>query len=314
LDDVGLAYVQIYSFSDNELLTIQLWERLMRELNENGIPGLIVDMRQNGGGSGFLADQMAAYFFQEPLDLGNTGFYDEDLDDFYFDPRGEDRFYLPAEELRYDGEVAVIVGPNCASACEFFSYAMSLEDRSDIVGHYPTAGLGGSIDRVLMPEDEFFTFTQGRAVDANGEIHIEGIGVQPTVRVPVDEAAVLSQGDPLLQAAINDLGGSLAGELVDGGTLALGDEVGGELAANTRVRYALALSEGDVLSIYLDSDDFSPILALLSEDGTVLGTTAGQPAAEVEDLEVPLDLILLVEVLAETPDGAGAYTLRVESQ
>ncbi len=156
----------------------------MRELNENGIPGLIIDMRQNGGGSGFLADQMAAYFFQEQLVLGSTGTYDEDLDDFYFDPRGEDRFYLPAEELRYDGPVAVIVGPNCASACEFFSYAMTLEDRAAIVGHYPTAGLGGSIDRLLMPEDEFFTFTQGRAVNAEGEIHIEGIGVQPTIRVP----------------------------------------------------------------------------------------------------------------------------------
>jgi C-terminal processing protease CtpA/Prc len=312
LADEDLAYVQIYSFSDNELLTIQLWERLMRELNENGIPGLIVDMRQNGGGSGFLADQMAAYFFQESLVLGNAGFYDEDLDDFYFDPRGEDRFYLPAEELRYDGDVAVIVGPNCASACEFFSYAMSLADRSAIVGHYPTAGLGGSIDRVLMPDDEFFTFTQGRAVDADGEIHIEGIGVRPTVRVPVDEAAVLSPNDVLLQAAVNELSGRLAGELVEGGPLLLGQEVSGQLAADTRVRYTLELAEGDVFSLFLDSNDFSPILALLAEDGTVLGTTAGQPAASVEELEAPFDLILLVEVLAETPAGAGEYTLRIE--
>ncbi|MFN2221797.1 MAG: S41 family peptidase [Candidatus Promineifilaceae bacterium] len=313
LPDVDLAYVQIFSFSDNELLTIQLWERLMRELNENGVPGLVVDMRQNGGGSGFLADQMAAYFFQEPLVLGNTGFYDEELDDFYFDPRGEDRFYLPAEELRYDGPVAVIVGPSCASACEFFSYDMTLEDRAAIVGHYPTAGLGGSIDRLLMPDDEYFTFTQGRAVNAEGEIHIEGIGVQPTVRVPVDEAAVLGQGDPLRQAAINELSGVLAGELVEGGEVALGDLVSGELAAGTRVRYVLPLAEGDVFSLYLDSDDFSPILALLAEDGTVLGTTAGQPVASVEELEAPFDLTVLLEVLAETPDGAGAYTLRIES-
>ena len=45
---------------------------------------------------------------------------------------GEQRFYLPAEELRYDGEVAVLVGPNCNSACEFFSYDMTLEDRAAI--------------------------------------------------------------------------------------------------------------------------------------------------------------------------------------
>ncbi len=85
-------------------------------LNEQNVPGLIIDMRQNRGGSGFLADAMAGYFFDEEHMLGNTGHYDEELDDFFYDSRGEQRFYLPAEELRYDGEVAVLVGPNCNSA------------------------------------------------------------------------------------------------------------------------------------------------------------------------------------------------------
>jgi C-terminal processing protease CtpA/Prc len=178
---------------------------MMRVLNENQIPGLIIDMRQNGGGSGFLADQMAAYFFNEPYVLGNAGFYDEDHGEFYFDPRTEDRFYLPAEELRYNGDVAVLVGPNCASACEFFSYDMTIADRAAIVGQYPTAGLGGSIDEVLMPEGEAFRFTQGRAVDNDGIIHIEGIGVVPTVQVPVNEDTLFSVSDPVLQAAIDYL-------------------------------------------------------------------------------------------------------------
>ena len=52
----GYGYVRIYSFFDNELLTIQLWERMIQTMNDFGVPGLIVDMRQNGGGSGFLAD------------------------------------------------------------------------------------------------------------------------------------------------------------------------------------------------------------------------------------------------------------------
>jgi C-terminal processing protease CtpA/Prc len=201
----GYMLVQIFSFADNDLLSIQLWERMMRVLNENQIPGLIIDMRQNGGGSGFLADQMAAYFFNEPYVLGNAGFYDEDRGEFYFDPRTEDRFYLPAEELRYNGNVAVLVGPNCASACEFFSYDMTIADRAAIVGQYPTAGLGGSIDEVLMPEGERFRFTQGRAVDNDGNIHIEGIGVVPTVQVPVNEDTLFSAGDPILDAAIDYL-------------------------------------------------------------------------------------------------------------
>jgi hypothetical protein len=58
---------------------------------------------------------------------------------------------------------------------------MTIADRAAIIGHYPTAGLGGSIRRVLMPEGEYFTFTGGRAVDGEGNIHIEGIGVVPNI-------------------------------------------------------------------------------------------------------------------------------------
>jgi len=309
----GIGYVQIYSFSDNELLTIQLWERLMRTLNENQVPGLVVDMRQNGGGSGFLADQMAAYFFNESFVLGNTGRYDEDLDDFYFDPRSEERFYLPAEELRYLGEVAVIVGPNCASACEFFSYDMTIDDRAAIVGHYPTAGLGGSVKDVAMPEGEMFRFTQGRAVDAEGNIHLEGVGVTPSLDVPVNEETLLGEGDPLLGAAIQQIISAIQGEIVEGGAIELGDQVTQNLEAGSRVRYRLELSEGEIFSLELDSSEFAPILSLYDEQLNLLGTTADQPEAIIDELEAPFDLVLIVEVSAEDSSASGEFTLDVQN-
>lgn len=202
--DTGYVYVQIFSFFDNDLLTIQLWERLLSTLNRMRSPGVIIDLRNNGGGSGFLADQMAAYFFDEPLELGNTAQYNPELDDFYFDPRTVERYYLPPEELRYSGPIAVIVGPHCSSACEFFAYDLTLQDRATIVGHYPSAGLGGSIAQVRMPEQVAFQYTSGRAVDMNGNIHIEGIGVVPDVRVPVTAETIFDE-DALLDAAINHL-------------------------------------------------------------------------------------------------------------
>lgn len=201
----GYVYVEIFSFFDNDLLTIELWERLMQELNANNAPGLIIDMRNNTGGSGWLADQMAAYFFDEPLVLGTTAAYDEVSGEFFTDERATQRFYLPSEDLRYYGPVAVLVGPNCNSACEFFAYNMSLEDRSTIVGFYPTAGLGGGIEVFLLPLGIPFQFTAGRALDAEGNIHIEGIGVQPDVVVPVTEETLFAEGDPVLEAAITAL-------------------------------------------------------------------------------------------------------------
>lgn len=197
----GYVYAEITSFFDNDLLTIQLWERLIGDLNENDVPGLILDMRENGGGSGFLADQMAAYFFDEELELGNTGYYDETLDAFYFDEEDVDTFILPDESLRYDGDVVIIVGPNCASACEFFSYNMTVQDRATVIGHFPTAGLGGSVEDFLMPPGLTVRFTIGQAVDQNGNIHIEGIGVVPDVTIPVTEEALIGDRDVLLEEA-----------------------------------------------------------------------------------------------------------------
>jgi hypothetical protein len=281
-------------------------------------------MRQNGGGSGFLADQMAAYFFDEPLELGNTGRYNKETGDFYFDERGIERFYLPAEDLRYQGEVAVLIGPNCNSACEFFSYDMTIEDRAAIVGQFPTAGLGGSIEDFQMPEGERFRFTIGRAVDVNGEIHIEGKGVPPTVDVPVDEETLFSEGDPILEAALNYLDGETDVEIVEAGALVIGEEVSGDIAAKTRVRYTLDVKTGDTINLYLgdEAGELDTILSILDPGGNTLLANDDAPdedGAEGEtmnsailELDIPADLTLIIEVATAGDDGEGTYTLLVE--
>ena len=313
--DNDYGYAKIDSFSDNSVLTIQLWERMIRTLKRYAVGGLIIDMRQNGGGSGFLADQMAAYFFQEPHVLGNSGFYDEDRGEFYFDPEGQDRYYLPADDLRYDGEVAIIVGPFCLSACEFFSYDMTIDDRATVVGHYPTGGLGGSIKSIKMPDEEYFTYTIGRAVDADGEIHIEGKGVPPSVQVTVTEENLLADEDEdvLLDAAIAHLDSLLAVETIDGGEISVGETITGTLASRSVVQYTLSLSAGDLISIFARSEDFDTFLALyLNGDSPIMTDDDSYDTdAALEELEVPSDLQLVVEVSSALGDEEGTYTLEV---
>lgn len=317
LPGTGYAYVKINSFFENELLTIQLWERMLRTLNDRNVTGLIIDMRQNGGGDGFLADQMAAYFFKEPLVLGNKGTYDKELDDFYFDSRGEERFYLPAEELRYDGAVALLIGANCHSACEFFSYDMTLQDRAAIVGQYPTAGAGGGIDRIKMPEDELFTYTKSRAVDSNGQIHIEGKGVSPTVQVPVTEETLLGDGDAVLDAAIDYLNSALTPEVVDGGEIHVGGVQESQLPKDSAVEYTLQVTAGDSINIIATSNDFDPAVLIFGEDNNLLLAneylTDGKTDAGFEGLEIPQDLTLLIWVTSLDEAGEGTFTLSVES-
>ena len=200
----GYGYLQINSFLDNDVLSIQVWERALQFFNENQVPGVIVDMRYNNGGSGWLADQMAAYFFDEEIVVGNTAQYREETGEFYMDPGDEQRMIPPRPELQYPGPVAVLVGAACTSACEFFSNDMTVNDRAIIVGEYPTAGAGGSVEQFLMPENIYTQMTIGRAVNPEGEIHIEGTGVVPTVKVPVTVETLqreFNQEDVVLEAA-----------------------------------------------------------------------------------------------------------------
>ena len=186
-----------------------------------------------------------------------------------------------------------------------------------VVGHYPTAGLGGSIKRIKMPEDEYFTFTIGRAVDADGEIHIEGKGVPPTVLVPITEEILLADEDEadrvLVDAAVAHLDSLLAVETIDGGEISIGETITGTLASRSVVQYTLSLSAGDLISIFARSEDFDTFLALyLNGDSPIMTDDDSYDTdAALEELEVPSDLQLVVEVSSALGDEVGTYTLEV---
>lgn len=200
----GYGYIKISSFLDNDVLSILVWERAIKYFNDNEVPGVILDLRNNGGGSGWLADQMAAYFFDKEIVVGNTARYNKGSGEFYMDPGDEALMLPPREDLQYSGAVVVMVGPNCASACEFFSYNMTINDRATVVGQYPSEGAGGSVEDFIVPEDITVQITIGRAVDVEGNIHLEGTGVVPDVRVPVTAETLqrIANGeDVILEAA-----------------------------------------------------------------------------------------------------------------
>ncbi len=317
--DNGYAYVKIYTFDESPMLTISLWERLMRTLNNTGTNGLIIDMRQNGGGWNVLYVPMASYFFNEPLVLGSTASYVEDLDSFYLDPNSEERLILPPESLRYSGKVAVLIGPNCASACEFFSYALSLQDRAAIVGQYPTAGLGGSIEPVFLPDDTYFQFTSGRAVDAEGNIYLEGIGVIPTIKVPVNEDTLFAE-DPIMDAAVAYLDGATGVNVTDSGAIAIGDTVTGTLVARERQQYTLELKADDAIHIYLTADNnaFDTYLRLIDVSSGITFAESDDIADDnlnsaLTDMTMGENRTIIIEVGSANDDGAGAYTLEVQA-
>ncbi|MGB7339832.1 MAG: S41 family peptidase [Phototrophicaceae bacterium] len=311
--------VDINSFFDDSRLSALLWERMIRDAQNNGVPSIIIDMRNNGGGSGWLADQMAAYFFQEPLVTGNSYFYDEESDEFIIEEDSADRFYLPPEDLYYGGNVVILVGPNCASACEFFSYNMTLQDRATIVGQYPTAGLGGAVEQFFMPEGVTVQLTITRGVDPDGEIHIEGIGVVPDVVVSVDEDtlgltdAEFINNDPILDAAVAVLDEISSLDVVDAGEIGYDEEATGEIVAGQRVQYTFTVLAGEEVAIYLggDLDTYLRVYDetgenLLAENDDLVGLNSG-----IEEVLLEEDLTVIIEVATYDDAESGDYTLYV---
>lgn len=315
--DSGYGYIKIYSFSDDNFLTLALWERAIRAFNANGVPGLIIDMRQNGGGSPDIGNVMLGYFFDEETYAGTSAFYYEDIDRFEFDPLYDTTILPAAEADRYRGQVAVLIGPACYSMCEFFSYTMTLADAA-IVGQYPTGGLGGGIKEFGMPEGITNQFTVGRAVGADNEIHIEGTGVVPTVKVPVNEETLFSEGDPILEAAQTYLDEATAAEIVDGGVINIGDMVTGTLAENQRIRYSLTISANDFFTVRLGDEsqqlDTYLRIYLEGEEEPVIENDDGEtnaPNSEIPEIQGDKDETVIIEVATFEDASAGDFILEI---
>jgi C-terminal processing protease CtpA/Prc len=204
LDDSGLGYIVINTFSDDYNHMARLWEHYIDSLLENEIPGLIIDLRTNNGGNSQLALDFAGYLFEEEITLSRSAYYNENTGQFEFEnlPRK-----IEPGPRYYDGKVAVLVGPECISACEGFAYALSYNGRSIVVGHAPTAGAYGEVGRgqYKLPDDLSLQFPTSRTVTQDGEILIEGTGVIPDIEVPRTRDSALGREDTVLQAAVNAL-------------------------------------------------------------------------------------------------------------
>lgn len=210
LDDSGFGYLLITTFSEDYNLMARLWEFHLQKLLEAEIGGLIIDVRNNPGGNGGLATDFAGYFFDEEIELSRHSYYNAISG--AFEDRGTPARLEPGPIL-FEGPVAILVGPNCVSACEGFVYALTRNDRAVVVGHAPTAGAYGEVGRgqYTLPGDLSLQFPTGRPETPEGELLIEGRGIPPDILVPVSRESALGQIDAVLQAAVEALRDALSG-------------------------------------------------------------------------------------------------------
>ena len=198
--DAGIGYIKINSNYDDLGLAVRVFDRALKSFTEAGALGIVIDMRHNYGGSPL---GLAGFLYDEDIPLGQLEYYSDNTGKF--EPDGpRDKVYPNVEQYRFDSMV-LLVDQFCYSACEIEAYGFSQVPGMVVMGQFPTAGVEAETARgdFVLPAGIEITLPTGRFTLPDGSIFLEGQGVQPTVKLPVDRASVLSGDDVVLQAAID---------------------------------------------------------------------------------------------------------------
>ena len=163
---------------------------------------LIFDLRRNGGGDPNMIALLLSYLYSTDERVHINDFYQREGD------RTEEYWTsttVPGPRFAAH-DVYVLTSKNTGSAAEEFSYDVKMLKRGTIVGEVTAGGAnpGGLV--YLNPNFAAFIAT-GRAVNPVSKTNWEGVGVEPDMKLPADEALKAAHIDALtrlIARAAND--------------------------------------------------------------------------------------------------------------
>jgi hypothetical protein len=142
---------------------------------------LIVDLRQNGGGSPGMVRLLCSYLFDEPTHLNSLYWRKGEVTEEFWTLDE-----LPGPRMA-DVPVFVLTSAYTFSGAEEYAYNLKTRERATIVGETTGGGAhpGGSHD---IAHGITAFISEGRAINPITGTNWEGTGVAPDVACPSDEA------------------------------------------------------------------------------------------------------------------------------
>ncbi|HEX2908687.1 MAG TPA: S41 family peptidase [Phototrophicaceae bacterium] len=163
-----------------------------------GKEAIVIDVRFNGGGYDSVALTFASRFAdQERLSHTKQARNGDRLTptrDFYIQPDGPQPFTKP---------VIVLTSGMTASAAEIFVMAMRTLPNVTVIGE-PTSGGHSDILGRKLPNGWQFGLSNEVYTLADGQVY-EGVGIPPTLEIPLDAAAYDQHHDTMLDTALQTL-------------------------------------------------------------------------------------------------------------
>ena len=189
----NIGYMKMTSFPDAFLMR-ERYAEAMDELADTD--GLVVDLRENGGGDPQAVALLISYFVD-----GRTR-----LNDLWDRDTGKTVQHWTEDKLdgkRYGGKkpVMILVGPGTASAGEDFAYTMQALKRATVVGERTWGG--AHPNQAYQLSEHFFAWVpKQRTISPITGTNWEGVGVTPDVAASEESAFAVAR--KLIRRRIRD--------------------------------------------------------------------------------------------------------------
>lgn len=182
--------------------------KAVKEFIASNVPGIVIDLRFNGGGIDEMATMMMSYFVTEHLLYETVAIKDEKSGKFKI--AGE--LSLDPSMPSYTGPIALLISKTTNSTGEGFPLILKLLKRGTVFGFYGTSGsFGITGSSITLPGGYIVEYPNTASLDKDGNIQIDGNhlmqgGVLPDVRIPINletlRAIFVNNKDIVLDIAI----------------------------------------------------------------------------------------------------------------